>query len=338
MWDSRKIKNGLLKILETIKIFKIEDVLSSENKFKLILKLLITAALVVYLVYFLDLQHLAELVLDANQTLIIISALLVFVNISFQFFKWKRIAFLLLDEKQNKIILSSLFYGFTAGVFTPARIGEYVGRGVVFKDKPMLDITFATLFDKGFNFIVLTGFGSLGFIAFLIKKGILTFPLIIELILGIIVLIGVLYFFLRFSFSQRINNVFAKYDSKFNLMAKILLIIREDKNNTFYLLFLTIFYYLTFLAQFSILLIAFNANIIFVEGIWIGSIIFFIKTLIPSITIGEIGIRETISMLIVTHFGITSELGFNAALLLFTFNIIVPALMGLIFVIRFRYD
>lgn len=326
------------RIFETIKLLKVEDILNSENRFKLFLKLVITAALIIYLVYFLDLKHLSSLVLKANQKLIVIAALLVFVNLFFQFVKWKRIALLLLDERSNRTILTSLFYGFTAGVFTPARIGEYVGRGVVFKNKPMLDITFATIFDKGFTFIVLTGFGLLSFTAFLMKKEILTFPLLIELLLGIVVLITIVYLFFKYSFSQKLNGVIAKYDSKFNLISKILLIIREDKSNTFYLLMFTVFYYVTFLIQFSLLLMAFNANIMFVEGIWIGSIIFFIKTLIPSITIGEIGIRETISMLIVTHFGIASELGFNAALLLFTINIITPALIGLIFVIRLKYD
>jgi uncharacterized protein (TIRG00374 family) len=326
------------RILETIKIFKIEDVLNSENKFKLLLKLIITLALVIYLVYFLDLRHLASLVKNGNQILVSIALLLVIVNILFQYIKWKRIALLLLDEKNNRTILTSLFYGFTAGVFTPARIGEYVGRGVIFKDKPMLDITFATLFDKGFTFIVLTGFGLLSFTAFLMKKEILTYPLLAELFLGVLVLISAIYIFFKYGFSQKLNGVVAKYDSKFNLISKILLIIREDKSNTIYLLMITILYYLTFLAQFSILLIAFNANILFIEGIWIGSIVFFIKTLIPSITIGEIGIRETISMLIVTHFGIASELGFNAAFLLFTLNIIIPALVGLFFVIRFKYD
>jgi hypothetical protein len=59
-------------------------------------------------------------------------------NLYLQFVKWKITCDYFLDERQNKNIAVSLFQGFTAAPFTPYRIGEYFGRAIIFKEKPIL--------------------------------------------------------------------------------------------------------------------------------------------------------------------------------------------------------
>ncbi|MBX2975877.1 MAG: flippase-like domain-containing protein [Ignavibacteriaceae bacterium] len=300
--------------------------------------MLITFALFSYLYFSLDFSMLVGVIIGADKLLLFFAAILVIQNISLQFIKWRRICKLLLDESDSSLLLSSLFYGFSTGVFTPARIGEYFGRGVAFRKHAILDVTFATMFDKGFNFIVLVTGGGIGFLIFVIEKQILNLSTILFITLGIIATFLVGYFIVKYSLSKRLNSLIIKYDSKLQLITKIFLIIKEDKANTLFLLTLTILYYLTFHFQFALLLVSLDSSLSILNGFWIASIIFFVKTLIPSITIGELGVREAVSMYIVTYFAIQPELGFNTSFILYFINIICPALIGLIFVYRTKND
>ncbi len=58
---------------------------------------------------------------------------------------------------------------------------------------------------------------------------------------------------------------------------------------------------------------------------------FFTKTLIPSISYGEIGIREAVSIYFVTAFSYPETVGFNASMTLFFINILIPSALGIIF-------
>src|ERR1035437_6273455 len=132
-----------------------------------ILKIVIAGGLLTYLVFKVDVAEIMGALRNANITLIVITALLAFLNIYLQFLKWKITCSYLLNETSNKKILLSLFYGFSGGVFTPARIGEYFGRAAAFKDKPVLKTAVATFVDKWFPLMVVAGFGSLASILFI---------------------------------------------------------------------------------------------------------------------------------------------------------------------------
>ena len=54
----------------------------------------------------------------------------------------------------------------------------------------------------------------------------------------------------------------------------------------------------------------------------------FVKTIIPPITFGELGIREGASVYFLTQMGETASIGFNASILLFIINLLIPALIG----------
>ena len=101
-------------------------------------KVIIALGLLIYLIYAVNFQEILIAIKQANVYLIVTAFLLSFVNIYLQFYKWKITANVVLQENQNSKIWLSLFYGFSAGVFTPARIGEYFGRAIVFKNKSLI--------------------------------------------------------------------------------------------------------------------------------------------------------------------------------------------------------
>jgi len=54
----------------------------------------------------------------------------------------------------------------------------------------------------------------------------------------------------------------------------------------------------------------------------------FVKTIIPPISLGELGIREGASVFFISKMGEVSSVGFNASIFLFIINLLIPALIG----------
>ena len=60
----------------------------------------------------------------------------------------------------------------------------------------------------------------------------------------------------------------------------------------------------------------------------------FAKTIIPPISLGELGIREGASVYFLTQFGETASVAFNASIFLFIINLLIPALVGLVLLLK----
>ncbi len=169
-------------------------------------KVIIALGLLIYLVYAVNFQEILTAIKQANVYLIATAFLLSFVNIYLQFYKWKITANVVLQENHNSKIWLSLFYGFSAGVFTPARIGEYFGRAIVFKNHSLLRVTLATLLDKLFLLLIVAFFGSISSILFIHYHYHIAFYLTVGLFL---ILVSLFYLFFWMIFNDRFwDNVF----------------------------------------------------------------------------------------------------------------------------------
>jgi uncharacterized membrane protein YbhN (UPF0104 family) len=54
----------------------------------------------------------------------------------------------------------------------------------------------------------------------------------------------------------------------------------------------------------------------------------FTKTIIPPVSMGELGIREGASVYFLTQMGESASIAFNASIFLFIINLLIPALIG----------
>lgn len=334
MNDNKSVKQKIIKLFN--KLRAIQSVLNSQGNKTLLLvfKILVTAALLYYIFTYVDTSKIVLLISTSNKYFFLTAFSLVFLLLYFQYLKWKKISSLLLNENRSKLIVNSLFYGFTAGAFTPARIGEYAGRALVFKDRKVIDVAIAVMLDKAITYIVLVSTGLVSaFIFILYKELIPTYALV--LIIVVVVSISVTWFLTFRNYKPKwLRKLYSKFSIKYESLIKLKDLYRNDKKSFYTLFIITYSFYLIILIQFSLLLNAFHGSSTFISGIWIASLVYLGKTLIPSITIGEIGIRETVSMFIVVQFGLVPELGFNAAFILFVINIVFPALAGVGFMLR----
>jgi len=303
-------------------------------------KIIIALGLLIYLIYAVNFQEILTAIKQSNVYLITTAFLLSFVNIYLQFYKWKITANVVLQENHNSKIWLSLFYGFSAGAFTPARIGEYFGRALVFKNHSVLQVTLATILDKIFLLLIVAFFGSISSILFIHYYYHVTFYLTAGLF---ILVFALFYFFFWLIFNDRFweNVFFTKIKDSIKLhwlFEKVKIFRKLDKKYSTKMILVSFLFYLCFLVQYSLLVAAFSNHNQFWNYLWAGNLMMFAKTIIPPISLGELGIREGASVFFITQLGESASTGFNASIFLFFINVLIPSLIGLTLLIKKNND
>ena len=303
-------------------------------------KVIIALGLLIYLIYAVNFQEILTAIKQSNVYLITTAFLLSFVNIYLQFYKWKITTNVVLQENHNSKIWLSLFYGFSAGAFTPARIGEYFGRALVFKNHSVMQVTLATLLDKIFLLLIVAFFGSISSILFIHYY----YHVAFYLKAGLFILVfGLFYFFFWLIFNDRFwENVFftkIKDSIKLNwLFEKVKILRKLDKKYATKMFLVSFLFYLCFLVQYSLLVAAFSNHNQFWNYLWAGNLMMFAKTIIPPVSLGELGIREGASVFFITQLGESASTGFNASIFLFFINVLIPSLIGLTLLLKKNDD
>ena len=317
---------------------KITNIFSGSMKGILfnVLKIFIAAGLLVYIVVKVNFREIIEALKNADIVLISIASALVFLNIYLQFLKWKITCEYLLNEKNNKKIFLSLFYGFSGGVFTPARIGEYFGRAVAFRDKTLLKVTIASFIDKLFPLMVVVACGSLASILFLHYYYHVSVYLTSSLFILLAVMFNLAYMFmLDQGFWD--NILFARISKhpKFKkFMDNIVILKNLDKLYSTKMVIISIGFYVCYIFQFALLAAAFTRHTDYIHYVWAGNLIIFSKSIIPPVSLGELGIREGASIFFLQQFGETAVAGFNASIFLFLINVLIPSVTGFFLLFR----
>ncbi|MBI3236044.1 MAG: hypothetical protein HYZ42_18750, partial [Bacteroidetes bacterium] len=87
-----------------------------------------------------------------------------------------------------------------------------------------------------------------------------------------------------------------------------------------------------------LLLYGLGFEIGFFSGLMATSAVFFIQTAVPTVALFELGIRSAGAIGIFTLYNSNEPMIIIASILLWLINLIIPALVGLIFLMFFRFD
>jgi len=275
---------------------------------------------------------------DGEWWLITIAFLLVFLNWGSEGYKWKR-----LMKKEYPISLSlavkAAFTGNATGIFTPNRIGGFVGRVMYLPKDQVLVGTMNTFVGNLSQLIATIIFGVIGafVVAFL--------PIPIEAIgneetgqfvvepllfgggfaLGLVLLL-LIYFFP----SALIDFVFRfKYFRKYNDRLNFL----KDHSKTLLLEALgwSLFRYLVFATQFYLLFTFFGADLNFGVCLMLVGLLYLTISLVPTL-LGKLGFRE---LVVIAFFGayIPEGEATAASLMLWMINVAFASVLGGILVL-----
>tara|TARA_B100000508_G_scaffold141054_1_gene145684 strand:+ start:11447 stop:12418 length:972 start_codon:yes stop_codon:yes gene_type:complete len=247
--------------------------------------------------------------------------------------KWQ-----ILIKKLERI---SLFYslqavlaGVTVSVFTPNRIGEYAGRVLLLKHKNRIQAALSTLISSVGQMVATVVFGSISFYFYYVHYVSNQASTWIETYLIMLIIVLIITLFILFISSPTLFGLlkkikafrrFRKYVSFFN---------RYTAKELIKILFLSHLRYVVYSSQFFVLLLAFQVNIDMFTGFMLIPLTFFAMTIIPSVALAELGIREAVALTII---GISSDndLGIlGATLVLWAINLVIPSIIGSALIFR----
>jgi hypothetical protein len=259
---------------------------------------------------------------------------LMVVNWTIEAAKWR----LQLDGTEKFSIIQSLqsvLTGVAVSVITPNRIGEYVGRILYLKNVNKLQGITVTIIGS-FAQLIVTGFlGLVGLIYYIIKIQHSAW-LNVLLLSSIALCLGLTYLYFHLS-------KFIEWTSMIPMLRKVKVYLeivkRFKRKQLLQILGLSFLRYLVYTLQFIILMKILLVDAYVQDLLFTVWLIFWAMAIVPTIAIAEIGIRgETalffLAPLSTNHFGIVSS-----SLLLWLINLIIPALIGCLFVFRMKiYD
>jgi len=281
----------------------------------------------------LQFDEILEAFKSAKMLYILLAFMLLMPNIYIQFYKWRYLVRLLKPEVTNRETFQSLLAGFTFGFITPGRLGEF-GRAFFIKDCSWVRLLGIAFIDKFFSLAVVIFGGAIGLMFFVSRQ--LYFYTMVPIFIFTIIALIVIYYVLfhpeiikGFLYSL---NIILPFRDKIKLLISSL--DNFHKRQAIHLLLLTFCFYFIFLLQFYILVCSFETALFVPAFLAIASTMI-VKSMLP-ISIGDLGIRESAAIFFMGKIGLQESTAFNASILLFLINLLIPSLVGLLLVLKYR--
>lgn len=252
---------------------------------------------------------------------------LMFINWGIEALKWK----LLINKLESISILSSLkavFSGITISIFTPYSVGEFGGRIFVLKKENRISAIFSTIVGSMSQLLItiVMGLLSIGLLLLYFPEkttfseyNYITFTLLF-IITGLIT-----YIFLNIKIISFVFNklpYIKKYNKYFHILSSY------QGKELIKVLVLSLIRYFVFAGQFYLLLNYFGVNIEIMYAFISIALTYFFMTLIPKITLLEIGIRGSVALFFIGMFAGEVVGIVSASVVLWVINLAVPALIG----------
>lgn len=293
------------------------------------LKIAITFFILFYLINYVKYKEIISAINESDKLFIIFSFILMFLNVYFQFLKWRIVCHKLLNVHDNVKIWKSLFYGFSAGLVTPIRVGEYLGRKLAINDASILKITISTILEKFASLFIVLVIGSFASIYFINQYYSFLYSIPIILFLASLLILASLVYN-GYNFSSKTLNKLAENFSFFkNLKTEINYANQIGKPAIKQLLFYSLMFYFVVILQYALLALAFEASGNFFNYLLVGIIILFVKSILSFLSFADLGIRESTSVFLMNKMGYSAAVGFNSAIFLFLFNLLIPSIVGM---------
>jgi hypothetical protein len=279
---------------------------------------------------------------------IIVIFLLMTVNWGLESTKWK----LLISHVEKISWLKSyqaVLTGISISSFTPNRTGEYFGRVFMLDKANHIEGILINIIGSFSQLIVTIALGlfcSLYYVPNFVDVPPDVYPYVY---FGMILIVPILIFFiLLFYFNvgvltpvlkKLLPRRWQRWGSYFEAFETF------PKRKLLPVLLYSLARYLVFSMQFYWLLWLFGVHMPFIPGLMVISVVYLVMTAIPTIALAELGIRGSVSILLITRFltyygGGPDEPSlaiFTASSLIWFINLIIPAVLGTFFVFRLKF-
>ena len=269
-----------------------------------------------------------------NYFLLFCVIFLMMINWSIEAIKWK-----LLIDKLHPIswldAIEGILFGVTFSLFTPSRIGEFGGR-VFALDTDRKEAIVSTILGSLAQIVVNLSLGALGLLFYILYfekiDTYLTFAFIFIYVLMVLAI--------HFCF-YNLDVVSTKF-SHFPFLKKVYkylhIIDLYSYKDFLWLEILSGLRYLVYCLQFVLLLKFFGFQLTFSSAMILVSAIFFVQTINPfNIALIDFGFRGNVAAYFLAAFTVNPITIIAATITLWVINLIIPAIIGGIAALRFRF-
>lgn len=274
---------------------------------------------------------------NKRQFFLMLSALLLVpVNIYLEGIKWK-IQLKPIEEISNWKSFLSIFTGITSGMFFPNRTGNFLGRIFMLEKGDRIKAAMMTVVGGMGQMIATVSLGLIASLFFVNKF----FVLLILLTSLVIILLVLIYFnihilkYIQFIIPKKFKDKTKEYFEVFSLY---------DKKELFKILIISFLRYFIYTFQFVLLLWAFEIPLSYINAMIPISCTYLLMMIIPFITITEIAVRGSVSIIVFEKWFIINGINnsyelmiFSASSLLWILNIAIPSIIGLFLTYRLKF-
>ena len=224
----------------------------------------------------------------------------------------------------------SMMGGYTLSLLTPARLGE-VGRCFFISSLERRKTVSLVGIDKMFNVSITTFLG-----VFFLQFMPIPYPITVKVIVYFFSLLILTFIVLYTRYPALLHRLL----SRVSFLRKgrgeefLVAVKNSNKKDNIIIFLITLAMYLFYLAEFVFFSMALapGSFIVALNGYVIS---LFLKTALP-LTVADWGIKEVSLMEFYMFFGLSSEIALGAALFIYFLNILLPAALGLIPVLKLK--
>lgn len=256
--------------------------------------------------------------------LFIFIVILSFVNWYLEITKWQ----VLVKNYQNisfKNAVEQSLAAHTLSLLTPYKTGEYVGKAVYFPKNIRKKIIGLTFFSNTAQLLATLVFGGIAF-GFFIYYFKVEIPFYRLRKLAYVLAFLVLFLLAGYKeFAKRMG--WQKFVTFFNTL---------HKNSGLYVLLLSFLRFVVFSHQFYLLLLFFNVPVDYSIAMMLIGSIYFISAIIPVISLFDFAIKGSIAIYVFSFIHVEAIRLVVITFLMWLFNFVFPALIGSIFVLKYK--
>jgi hypothetical protein len=223
------------------------------------------------------------------------------------------------------------------GLLTPGRVGDYAGRALYLRGIPVSITAALTFVERTATLACCIAFGTVALPFWLMGRDV-SEGWVWLVPAGVLATVFLLTMVLSPRRAERAIGAALPFR---RLRPAVAALGALPASEARLLLVLSALRYAVFSAQFVLLLRAFAGSDPWILQSWLQAatgvtLVFFAKSAVPGITLGDLGVREGAAVYFLATFG--EAAAFNASLGLFATNLLVPALAGLLLVTRLRVE
>lgn len=276
--------------------------------------------------------HPEELLKTGHDIFLWICIILMPINLALEAKKWH-----LLARSAQKLSYRAAFTSYIAGIafatVTPNRLGEYPGRILYLKRKNTIRLISVSILGAMAQMLTLFIWGLAGLIYYnlFFDDFLGKVVLIPAIIIAIILFIAYWKFETWIPIIERLNF---KWLKRFNIYSKLLKRFTFKEQLT--ILGISMLRYSIYTAQYLFLLYWMSVNMSPMDGFFTCALFFWVVTIIPSLTIIELGERGFVGIYLFQHFS-DNTVGILAATVgIWIINLAIPSLLGSLLLFRMR--